>query len=168
MMTPHLCPSLACDERGTSLVELALFTPILATLLLGAVDLGQGISARHDLQQAANHAMELAITRDAQVDPDTGVLDYGFVTAAAQAEAGPDATVVLTKWRECNGDVETPYEDVCAPDSSGKAREVARYLRVRITATYTPSFRFGPIGMSSAANADGSIPMAVEAAVRIQ
>ena len=156
--------SLARDERGASIVELALFMPFLGTLMLGMVDLGQGLSARHDLQQAASQAMELALTRDAEADEDTGEPDYTFIRQAAAAAADvPLANVTLTRWRECNGTAKTPYKDVC-----DAGEEVARYVRVQISSTYVPSFRYGPIALSSAANANGAVPMTAEAALRIQ
>jgi Flp pilus assembly protein TadG len=160
--------SLARDERGASIVELALLAPFLGTLMLGMVDLGQGISARHDLQRAANHAMELALTREAVAD-DSGEPNYTFLRQAAASAAGvPLANVTLTRWRECNGTAQSTYNTVCPPDEDGNPQEVARYVRVRIQTTYTPTFRYGPIALSSAANADGTVPMAAEAALRIQ
>lgn len=160
---------LARDERGSSIVELALFAPFLGTLMLGMVDLGQGISAYHDLQKAANQTMELVMSRVVTADPDTGEADYEFLREAAAEAAGvPIENVTLTKWRECNGTVQETYNAVCPPDSDGNPQEVARYLRIRIISTYVPTFRYGPVALSSAANADGTVPMAVEAAVRIQ
>jgi Flp pilus assembly protein TadG len=156
--------SLVRDERGGSIVELALFMPFLGTLMLGMVDLGQGLSARHDLQQAANQAMQLALTRDAVADEETGEPDYTFVRQAAASAAGVALSqVTLTRWRECNGTLRTPYKGVCAA-----GEEVARYVRVRVASTYVPSFRYGPIALSSAANRDGTVPMTAEAALRIQ
>lgn len=159
---------LARDERGASLVELALLAPFLGTLMLGMVDLGQGLSARHDLQQAVNHAMELALARDAVAD-DEGNPDYEFLReAAAEAADVPIGSVTLTKWRECNGTIQGTYNAVCPPDADGNPQEVSRYIRIRIATTYTPTFRYGPIALSSAANANGTVPMAAEAALRIQ
>ena len=164
MTSPPIRKSLARDERGTSIVELALFTPVLGTLILGAVDLAQGLSARHDLQQAADRSMELAMSRVATADPETGVVSYQFLReAAAEAADVPLANVTLTQWRECDGNVQSTYEDVCAP-----SQEVARYVRIRVASLYTPSFRYGPIAMSSAARPDGKVPIGAEAAVRVQ
>jgi Flp pilus assembly protein TadG len=168
-MTQSIHRSLARDERGASIVELALFAPFLGTLMLGMVDLGQGLSARHDLQQAASRAMELANSRVVTADPDTGLPDYEFLREEAADAAGVSVDkVALTQWRECNGAVQTTYNAVCEPDADGNAQEVARYVRIRITTTYTPSFRYGPIALSSAATSDGRVPMVAEAAVRIQ
>ena len=164
-------PCLAQDERGASIVELALLAPFLGTLMLGMVDLGQGISARHDLQQAVNHAMELALTRDPPVD-ESGAPSYDYLREAAASAAGlPVDSVTLTPWFECNGaapDDEEAEANVCSPDADGNPKEVARYVRIRIATVYTPTFRYGPIALSSAANSDGTVPMAAEAAIRMQ
>ena len=168
-MTQPILRSLARDERGASIVELALLAPFLGTLMLGMVDLGQGLSARHDLQQAVSRTMELASSRVVTADPDTGLPDYEFLREeAADAADVPIENVALTQWRECNGTVQATYNAVCQPDADGNPQEVARYVRISITTTYTPSFRYGPIALSSAATSDGRVPMAAEAAVRIQ
>lgn len=167
--------ALARDERGASIVELALLAPVLGTLILGMIDLGQGFSARHDLQRAANRAIELAQTRRVSRSSDDTEVSYQFVVNEAATAAGvATSAVTLTRWRECDRVVQLPrnntavFEAVCTPDSSGNPREVARYLKVKIVSSYSPMLRFGPIALSPVANADGSIPMTVEAAVRIQ
>ena len=163
---------LARDERGASIVELALLAPVLGTLMLGMVDLGRALSARHDLQRAANGTMQLAMTRVVTADAEGGEADYGFLKQAAAEAAGvPLANVALAKWRECNGEAQDEYEAVCPPvDEDGEevAQEVARYVKIRITSSYVPAFRYGPIALSSAAEADGTLVMTAEAAVRVQ
>jgi Flp pilus assembly pilin Flp len=171
MSGPIQTRSLARDERGASIVELALFAPFLGTLMLGLIDLGQGISARHELQQAANHAMELALSREAVAD-ESGEPNYEYLRqAAAWAADVPIEAVTLTRWLECDGAPANDDEEeagVCEPNASGGPKEVARYVRIRIATVYTPTFRYGPIALSSAANSDGTVPMAAEAALRIQ
>lgn len=160
---------LARDERGTSLVELALFMPIIGTLLLGMVDLGEGLSARHDLQQAANRTMELVMARTVTAAPGATDVSYEFLRQEAATAAGvPLANVVLTRWRECNGTVQATYNAVCPPDSSGVAQEVARYLRIQITSGYRPRFELGPFAMNASRLPDGRIRMVAQAAIRIQ
>ena len=46
------------DERGASVVELALVAPVFAALLLGMVDLSGAYSARLELEQAAQQTIE--------------------------------------------------------------------------------------------------------------
>ena len=60
------------DERGASILELALFAPFLGTLMLGMTDLGRALSARHELQRAADQAMELAMSRVVTADAGGG------------------------------------------------------------------------------------------------
>lgn len=163
--------SLARDERGASILELALLAPFLGTLMLGMIDLAQGISARHDLQQAVNHALELALAREATAD-ESGEPDYEPLRKAAASAAGvPLANVTLTRWFECDGappDEDEEEANICFPNSAGAPKEVSRYIRIRIATTYTPTFRYGPIALSSAANPDGTVPMTAEAALRVQ
>jgi Flp pilus assembly pilin Flp len=175
--------ALARDERGASIVELALLTPLLATMMLGMVDLGQALAVQHDLQRAANRAVELANTRIVSIDPSATLASYEFVRLEAVNAAGvDDGDVTLSRWRECNNVVQPAenYNGVCdnAEDEAGDPildeagnpvpQEVARYLKVEISSTYEPMFSFGPIALSSAADADGNIPISASAAVRIQ
>jgi Flp pilus assembly protein TadG len=51
-------PRLSQDERGASIVELALVTPILASLLIGMVDLSRAYSYKLNLEQGAQRAIE--------------------------------------------------------------------------------------------------------------
>ena len=46
-------PNLIRDERGASIVEMGLAAPLLATFLLGMVDLGGAYSAKLRVEQAA-------------------------------------------------------------------------------------------------------------------
>lgn len=167
-----LASGLVRDERGASILELALLAPFLGTLMLGMVDLGRALSARHDLQSAANRAMELAMSRVVTADADGGEADYGFLRRAAAEAAGvPLGNVTLAKWRECNGVEQEDYEAVCPPveeDGEQVPQEVARYVRVEIESSYVPAFRYGPIALSSAAEPDGTLRMTAEAAVRVQ
>ncbi len=160
------------DERGASIVELALFAPFLGTLMLGMTDLGRALSTRHELQRAADQAMELAMSRVVTADAEGGETDYTFLRqAAADTAEVPLANVTLTKWRECNGVAQNVFNQVCpsvTENGQQVAQEVARYVRVRVTKYYVPAFRYGPIALSSAAEPDGRVKMTAEAAVRVQ
>ena len=46
------------DKRGTAAIELALIAPILATRVVGIVDLSRGYSMKLQLEQAAQRAIE--------------------------------------------------------------------------------------------------------------
>ena len=49
---------LARDDRGASIVELALVVPIMGSLLIGMVDLSRAYSHKLKLEQAAQRAIE--------------------------------------------------------------------------------------------------------------
>ncbi len=49
---------LAQDDRGASIIELALVAPILASLLIGMVDLSRAYSHKLLLEQAAQRSIE--------------------------------------------------------------------------------------------------------------
>ena len=46
------------DERGASIIELALVAPVLASMLVGMVDLSRAYSYKLKLEQAAQRAIE--------------------------------------------------------------------------------------------------------------
>ena len=50
--------SLWRDERGNSFLETALAAPLLASLFVGMVDVSRAVSAKIDLEQAAQRAVE--------------------------------------------------------------------------------------------------------------
>lgn len=66
---------LAWDERGQSLVELALTLPILAYLLLGGADIARA------------YAIQLAVQNGARAGAESAAVDYSPTTAEAAARA---------------------------------------------------------------------------------
>ena len=56
--------SLLRDERGASIIEMGLMLPVLATLLIGMVDISRGYSAKLQLEQAAQRSIEKAMNGD--------------------------------------------------------------------------------------------------------
>jgi len=121
---------LARDERGASIVELALVVPVMASLLIGMVDLSRAYSHKLKLEQAAQRAIE----KIQQYQTSTST--YGTLQAEAAAAAGvPTANVTIDYWLECNGTRATTYESVC---TSGQV--YARWVQVDVTGTFTPIF----------------------------
>ena len=57
-MMPGILQRLRRDQRGTAIIELALVAPILAVLIMGAVDVGGAFSRRLALEQGAQRAVE--------------------------------------------------------------------------------------------------------------
>jgi Flp pilus assembly protein TadG len=122
---------LAKDDRGASIIELALVAPVLASLLIGMVDLSRAYSHKLQLEQAAQRAIEKV--QQYQTTSST----YGTLQAEAAAAAGvPTTDVTIDYWLECNGTRQSNYNSSC---TSGQV--YARWVTVDITGTFTPMFK---------------------------
>jgi Flp pilus assembly pilin Flp len=153
---------LANDQRGVSVVELGLIAPLLSVILMGCIDLGVGLSRRYELQQAAHRTIELANVRALTGNQKANDIDFSFIKTEAAAAAGvPQSQVTLTRWLECDSKVMPQDVIVCDEDEP-----MARYIQLEIFAEYQPMFRLARIYPIT--NANGSVQMIVEAAVRIQ
>ncbi len=159
MITPIV--RLRTDESGTSIIEMALLAPILATMLVGMVDLSSAYSAKLKLVQGAQRAVEQIQRYGIGV---AGKTDEAALKAEAADGAGiAVAAVVVTSWLECTsagGTVTTKaYDGACA---AGEA--FARTVQVDAEGTYTPMFSLRWAG----ANADGTFTLHGKAGIRVQ
>jgi Flp pilus assembly protein TadG len=155
--------SLSRDERGASIIELALVAPVLASLLIGMVDLSRAYSAKLQLEQAAQRAIEEV--QQYQATSST----YGTLqTEAAQAarDSGftnvQDSDVTVDFWLECNGVREASYNDSC--DTAAGENQM-RFISVDVKGTFTPLFRSK---VYPRANADGTFTLHGIAGMRTQ
>jgi Flp pilus assembly protein TadG len=145
-------PTLARDERGTSLIEFGFLAPFLAFLTMGVIDLSRGLAERFALQQAVNRSLELVQARPAVAGAEATDVDYTYVKTEAASAAGVPATqVTLTRWLECDGVQQPQVTGTCDDDE-----DTARYLRVLITKDFKGDFYFE------------TIPMAASGALRTQ
>lgn len=146
--------SLVRGERGTVTIELALIAPILATMLVGLVDIGTAFSNKLRLEQIANRAVE-KVQQDGFDTTWEATLE-----AEAAAAAGSGATADLTYWLECNGTKVGTYTAGCAAGVP-----IARYVQVEVTKSHTPiiTARF-----SGSSNANGTITVRGIAGIRTQ
>ena len=156
---------LASDDRGTSLIELALLAPILATIVIGMSDLSLAYAQKLQLEQAAQRSIEKAM-QGMQGDESTDIFDSLKAEAAATAGVAESA-VEVRYWLECNGvsqntsdaTMDADYNKVCT------GTEVySRHLNVSIEKTYTPTFQVHWLG----SNSDGTFTLAGEAGLRVQ
>ena len=138
------------DERGTSLLEFALFSPVLAVMGMGITDLSMGYSAKLSLEQAANRTLEKVIVGTVQSD-------YSYLrTEAATAAGVPESQVTVDYWLEC--------DTVRQPDPTvpcGGGQMTSRYVTININSTYTPRFAVGPLGRNA-------VPINANASLRVQ
>lgn len=153
------------DERGTSVVELAVILPVLALMTTGIVDLSNGISTRLGLHRAVHETLEMAAAHRVRLGTNATETNYDFLKAAAAKAANvPEDNVIMSNWLECDGVEQPDFYGNCAPDQT-----IARYVQIHIDTKFKPTFDYGPLGRASGfADADGTIPLFAEAAVRIQ
>jgi hypothetical protein len=145
--------SLARQDHGTVTIELGLLVPILATMLIGLVDIGTAFSHKLQLEQIANRVIE-------KVQQDG--FDVTFeptLEAEAAAAAGSGATADLTYWLECNGVKVGTYGAGCAAGVPA-----ARYVEVVVLKSHTPIIPAKFTG----SNTDGTITVSGIAGIRTQ
>jgi Flp pilus assembly protein TadG len=153
-MTRQLAKRLIRNERGATIIELAIAAPILATFLIGMVDLGRGFSTKLQLEQASQTAIEKVMNGQADTT----------VAAALQVEASTLAGVPLSQvtvdyWLECDGARQTNYASACPVGQASR-----RYMTVAISKIFTPMFSTRFAG----AAADGTYTVTGKTGVRIQ
>jgi Flp pilus assembly protein TadG len=151
------------DESGASIIEMGLMMPVLATLLIGMVDLSRGYSAKLQLEQAAQRSIERAMNGEKDTDLFESLEDEAVAAAGVSASA-----VEIRFWLECDGvsqntnpaTMVADYENSVCDDGEPQAR----YVNVRIEKVFTPMFgtRF------AGARSDGTYLLEGEAGIRVQ
>jgi Flp pilus assembly protein TadG len=154
MLTAKTALLLGKDERGVSMIEMALALPVLSLVLLGLVDVSSCYSAQMSLQQAAARSLERVQVAEER-------RDFSYVrTEAATAAGVPESQVTVDTWLECNDVRQTSYDSSCT-----SAQRSARYIQVTITSAYSPVFIYSPLGVRQS---DGKIALTASSAVRVQ
>jgi len=153
--------SLAREEGGASIIEMGLMLPILASLLIGMVDISRAYSAKLQLEQSAYRAIEKVQQYNTTEDTYNTLKNEA---ASAARGAGftnvTDSDVTIDYWLECNGTRAANYDTVC---SSGQT--YARWITVDITAKFTPMFSSSRWPGS---NTDGTYTLHGKAGLRTQ
>jgi Flp pilus assembly protein TadG len=147
MRRPH---ALIRDEGGASIVEMGLAAPLLATFLLGMIDLSGAYSAKLQVEQAAQRTIEY-VQRNGFTAGQESTLQ-----TEAQTAAGTGSTATVTSWSECNG-------TTGAFNASCTTPPISRYIRVSVTKPYTPYLKIRWGG-----NANGTYTVRGSAGLRIQ
>lgn len=153
-MISKLFRDFARDARGTATIELAVFAPVLATLVIGVVDMSMAFGRKLSIEQAAQRSIEKVMQTTGTSTPDATIISE----ASTQAEV-PVENVTVTYRLECDEVHVTDYTQEC---DDGEIE--ARYLEVTVIDTYDPMFslHFGGIG------ADGKYHLSAKAGMRIQ
>jgi len=145
---------LRSDTRGVAVIELALIAPVLAIMVVGIIDMSNGINRKLQLEQAAQRSLEMILQTTGN---DTA---EAAITAQVVQQAGVDAEDVVVERRlECDGTVVADVTAQCPPPQTE-----ARYITVTVTDTYAPMFRLRFAGL----DADGTYHIGAKAGMRTQ
>jgi Flp pilus assembly protein TadG len=147
--------NLSRDNRGAAIIELALVAPMLAVLVIGATDVGNGFSRKLALEQGAQRAIEKQMQTTGDDTPEDTIKDEAALQADVDAVDGTVAYLRL-----CTGTAQTDSDTLC---TSGQVTSL--YLTVTVTDTYQPLFPFLGMGVKQA---DGSYLVHAKAGMRTQ
>ena len=149
------------DERGASLIEMGLMLPILASLLIGMIDISRAYSSKLLLEQAAYRAIE-KVQQYNTMSSTYSTLRTEAVSAAQAAgfTSVTDTNVTIDYWLECNGARAADYNTPCP-----NGQTYARWVTVDIAGTFTPMFasRRWP-----GSNSDGTYTLHGQSGLRTQ
>src|SRR5262249_40976920 len=107
--------SLARDEGGASIIEMGLMLPILASLLIGMVDISRAYSAKLQLEQSAYRAIEKVQQYNTTEDTyNTLKSEAASAARGAGFTTVTDSDVTIDYWLECNGTRAANYDTVCS------------------------------------------------------
>lgn len=138
------------------MIELGLFAPILAVMVMGISDVAMGYSRKLTLEQAAYRVLERVAVGSVQSD-------YTYLKPEAAAAAGvPESSVTVDSWLECDRVRQADFNAICAD-----GQMISRYVQIGIAGSYRPSFSAGPLARRYGA-ANGNVPISVSTALRIQ
>lgn len=143
---------LARDTRGAAIVEMAMVAPLIATMVVGVVDLSNAFGRKLKLEQASQRAIEKIMNTTA----DTTV-EATLKSEAAEQAGVPISNVTVNYRLECNGTV-TSATDCAAGETASE------WISVEVVDTYTPLFPLHLAGI----NADGTYHIKSTAGMRIQ
>lgn len=165
-MTARPILSLARDERGASLIELALAAPIFAAMLIGVIDLSRAYSMKLVIEQVAQRTIE-------RVENQSSVATSSYNTMLnAEATSGMTAagystgnTYTPDSWAECSTDGITWTRTASFTTDCPTGQTQARYASIKIQRSYAPLFksRAWP-----GADSSGNITLTGFAQVRMQ
>jgi Flp pilus assembly protein TadG len=154
------------NERGAAVIELAIAAPILATMLIGVVQLANGYAAKLQLEQVAQREVELWQNSSAGFDSSSTSIT-AYKTEAATAAGVATSAVTIKYWLECDGTSQNTSTSTMAADFAKvclSTQTSARYASIELTKAYSPMFAT----KWSGANSDGSYTLGAKAILRFR
>lgn len=147
--------SLLRATRGAVTIELAIAAPVLATMLIGLVDISTAYSAKLRLEQIAQRTIEKIQAAGFETGDEDALEEEAVAAAVAAGLTGASAD--LTYWLECDGEPSASFTTACTD-----GQVVARYVELDIQHTFSPfvAARF------TNSNADGTMTVHGVAGIR--
>jgi hypothetical protein len=157
MMKHALLTHLRGCRSGAAAAEMVLIAPALAGLLFVGMDVGLAFWEKHQLEQAAQRGIELAVA------PGTiGTGSFSHLDPEVRAAYGkPVQSLTVANWLECNGQRQDNWNSFCPAGQT-----FARFVSVRVQAEYVPQYSFGGILHGDGQN--GGYVLTGDASVRLQ
>lgn len=162
--------SFGLRNEGASLIELALVTPLLLLLLVGAIDFGRAYYTAIELDTAAQAGAQYGAQNPLDIDGITNVvqlnatdiqMDAPTVTNGCECYDGTNNTpnTDMKNDAPCNT-IGDPDPCATAPPAGGQAipTNMVHWVDVKTTATYRPLFPYPGI--------PSSIPLQAQAVMR--
>jgi Flp pilus assembly protein TadG len=150
-MRARLSP-LAQSRHGGAAAEFALVLPVVAGMILGALDFSHAWTTRLALEQAAQAGIELVAARKGVAS------SYTYALAEAQTRWGkPLTSSTVDSWLECGGVKQSSLTSSCG------TTQRARYVSIRLTAQYVPM-----MNLDALLGGAGTVTVVGDAAVRVQ
>jgi Flp pilus assembly protein TadG len=149
---------LARDEKGASIIELALVAPFFGALIIGVADISRAYSSKLKLEQAAYRSIEKV--QQYRDTTSTFSTISSEATTAATAAGFTSPVVTVDYFLECDGTRQTTYATNCSGSATPN-----RWITVDIAGTYTPMFASS---IWPGSNANGTYTLHGKAGLRTQ
>lgn len=149
--------TLLANGRGAVTIELALAAPLLATLLVGLIDLSTAYSNKLRMEQIAQRTIERVQAVGFSTSFEAALEAEAIAAATAAGMTG--ATAELTWWLQCDGTKMSSYTATCTGTQAP-----SRYAQLDIQYTFAPIL----VHRFSSSNADGTLTVHGTAGIRIQ
>ena len=153
------------ESRGGSItVELALLAPVMAFMLVGAIDFGSYVFGKMQLQNASRAGAQYAIQAGRNIE------DTAAITAAVQAASDLEAGTTITTQTFCGcadgGEVVVDPREGCTGTASSTLKcsgeDEFPVLAIRVTVANTFTTLFPYPGIPSPLTLQGETVMQVQ------
>ena len=148
--------SLARDDRGAAIIELAIVAPVLALLTIGVVDMSNGFATKLKLEQASQRAIEKVMQTTGNGTSEEIII----AEAASQAEV-PVENVQVAYRLECDGTVQSDPDGQCLD-----TQKASKWVTVTVNDKYEPLFALKKFKFSGL-ESDGTYHISAKAGMRI-